>query len=293
MLRLISKKLPWSLKGKPWPLKGKLWIHQSTLQREKTAIEEDAEEKMKCLGKENVTIAVREPRIKIVRVYRWSPEGPKKKPHMQQYKVDLNQCGTMVLDILKQIKKEHDPTLSFRSSCREGICGSCSMNINGVNTLACITKTSEDLKKPLIIYPLPHTYVIRDLISDMGRFLDQYKEIDPYLKRPGEEKLLGKRQILQTENERAKLDGLYECILCGCCSFSCPPYWWHEENKYLGPAVLLQALRWLTDSRDLAHTERLNKLRDYFSVYRCHTIFNCTKTCPKIIRFFAFKSILL
>ncbi|CAK9796431.1 Succinate dehydrogenase [ubiquinone] iron-sulfur subunit, mitochondrial [Anthophora plagiata] len=219
------------------------------------------------------------PRLQTVRVYRWNPETPKVKPYMQQFSVDLNKCGTMVLDVLGLIKKEHDPTLSYRRSCREGICGSCSMNINGVNTLACITKLKES-SKPIVIYPLPHSYVIRDLVTDMEQFLKQYQNIDPFLKRPGEENFVGLRQILQSSKDRQKLNGLYECVLCGCCTYSCPPYWWLGD-KFLGPATLLQAYRWIIDSRDMGHKERLSKLRDFYSVYRCHTIFNCTKTCPK------------
>ncbi|XP_076183322.1 succinate dehydrogenase [ubiquinone] iron-sulfur subunit, mitochondrial isoform X2 [Ptiloglossa arizonensis] len=198
---------------------------------------------------------------------------------MQQFTVDLNKCGTMILDVLTLIKAEHDPTLSYRRSCREGICGCCSMNINGVNTLACITKVSHS-SKPIVIYPLPHSYVIRDLITDMEEFLKQYQRIQPFLKRPGEDNFVGLRQILQSQRDRNKLDGLYECILCGCCTFACPPYWWLGD-KFLGPATLLQAYRWIIDSRDMGHKERLSKLQDFYSVYRCHTIFNCTKTCPK------------
>ncbi|XP_012056878.1 PREDICTED: succinate dehydrogenase [ubiquinone] iron-sulfur subunit-like [Atta cephalotes] len=220
-----------------------------------------------------------EPRLQIVRVYRWNPEKPKVKPYMQQFSIDLNKCGTMVLNVLAFIKAQHDPTLSFRKSCREGVCGCCGMNINGVNTLACVTKVKES-PKPLVIYPLPHTYVIRDLIPDMEQFLRQFHKIDQYLKRPGEDDFLGMRQILQSPRDRKKLNGLYECIMCGCCTYSCPPYWWLGD-KYLGPAVLLQAYRWVMDSRDMAHEERLLKIRDFYSVYRCHTIFNCTKTCPK------------
>nr|XP_033334340.1 succinate dehydrogenase [ubiquinone] iron-sulfur subunit, mitochondrial-like isoform X1 [Megalopta genalis] len=219
------------------------------------------------------------PRLQTVRVYRWNPEKPNVKPYMQQFAVDLNKCGTMVLDMLALIKAQHDPTLSYRRSCREGICGCCSMNINGVNTLACLTKVPES-SKPIVIYPLPHCYVIRDLITDMEQFLKQYQTIQPYLKRPGEENFIGIRQILQSPRDRKKLNGAYECVLCACCSYSCPPYWWLGD-KFLGPATLLQAYRWIIDSRDMEHKERLSKLRDFYSVYRCHTIFNCTKTCPK------------
>ncbi|XP_043503090.1 succinate dehydrogenase [ubiquinone] iron-sulfur subunit, mitochondrial-like isoform X1 [Polistes fuscatus] len=223
----------------------------------------------------------KETKMQTFRIYRWNPEKPKVKPFMQQYNVDLNKSGTMVLDALHVIKGELDPTLSFRRSCREGICGCCSMNINGVNNLACLTKIKHS-PKPIIIYPLPHAYVIRDLIVDMTQFLKQVGSIDPFLKRPGEGNFLGSRQILQSPRDRDKLNGLYECILCGCCSYSCPPYWWLGD-KFLGPAALLQAYRWLIDSRDMAYKDRLNKLQDFYSVYRCHTIFNCTKTCPKAL----------
>ncbi|KAG6800410.1 succinate dehydrogenase [ubiquinone] iron-sulfur subunit-like [Apis mellifera caucasica] len=220
------------------------------------------------------------PRLQTIRVYRWNPEKPNVKPYMQQFSVDLNKCtGTMVLDVLALIKAEYDPTLSYRKSCREGICGCCAMNINGVNNLACITKALES-SKPIVIYPLPHSYVIRDLVTDLEQYLKQYKNIEPFLKRTGEDNYVGLRQILQSPRDRDKLNGLYECILCGCCTFACPPYWWLGD-KFLGPSTLLQAYRWIIDSRDMGHKERLTKLRDYYSVYRCHTIFNCTKTCPK------------
>ncbi|XP_012258967.2 succinate dehydrogenase [ubiquinone] iron-sulfur subunit-like [Athalia rosae] len=218
--------------------------------------------------------------MKIIRVYRWNPHEPKTKPYMQQFVVDMNKRGTMVLDALQVIKSEYDATLSFRRSCREGICGSCAMNINGVNTLACLTKLDMNSSKPVIIYPLPHMYVIRDLVPDMSHFLEQYKMIDPWLKRRGEDQFIGYRQTLQSQRDRAKLDGLHECVMCGCCTYACPPYWWLGD-KYLGPAVLMQAYRWIIDSRDFEHAERLAKLRDFYSVFRCHTIFNCTKTCPK------------
>lgn len=199
---------------------------------------------------------------------------------MQEYDVDLNACGPMVLDALIKIKNEMDPTLTFRRSCREGICGSCAMNIGGVNTLACISKIDTTAKSTKI-YPLPHMYVIKDLVPDMNNFYKQYKDIQPWLQRNDEDQLgSGEKQLLQSTDDRAKLDGLYECILCACCSTSCPSYWWNAD-KYLGPAVLMQAYRWMIDSRDQSTKERLDKLRDPFSVYRCHTIMNCTKTCPK------------
>jgi len=220
-------------------------------------------------------------RAKNFAVYRWNPEKPGDKPKMQEYTVDLNKCGPMVLDALIKIKNEIDPTLTFRRSCREGICGSCAMNIGGVNTLACISKI-EDNGKATKIYPLPHMYVIKDLVPDMNNFYQQYRSIQPWLQNEanasGDKK--GQLQNLQSVEDRSKLDGLYECILCACCSTSCPSYWWNGD-KYLGPAVLMQAYRWMIDSRDQATPERLDKLRDPFSVYRCHTIMNCTKTCPK------------
>jgi len=220
-----------------------------------------------------------EKRLKKFSVYRWDPEKAGDKPHMQTYEVDLNTCGPMILDALLKIKNEIDPTLTFRRSCREGICGSCSMNIGGVNTLACISKIDSNLGKATKIYPLPHMYVIKDLVPDMNNFYDQYQSIQPWLQREDGLKP-GDKQYLQSVDDRKKLDGLYECILCACCSTSCPSYWWNGD-KYLGPAVLMQAYRWIIDSRDEHSTDRLKRLRDPFSVYRCHTIMNCTKTCPK------------
>lgn len=221
-------------------------------------------------------------KVKEFQIYRWNPDKPQEKPFVQSYKVDLNACGPMVLDALIKIKNEIDPTLTFRRSCREGICGSCAMNIGGTNTLACISKIdNNNLDKPTKIYPLPHMYVVKDLIPDMNNFYNQYRSIQPWLQRNDEaveEK--GKAQYLQSVKDRAKLDGLYECILCACCSTSCPSYWWNGD-KYLGPAVLMQAYRWIIDSRDESTETRLNKLKDPFSVYRCHTIMNCTRTCPK------------
>jgi succinate dehydrogenase (ubiquinone) iron-sulfur subunit len=221
-------------------------------------------------------------RFKNFDIYRWNPETPEEKPKMQTYKVDLNACGPMVLDALIKIKNEIDPTLTFRRSCREGICGSCAMNIGGTNTLACISKIdAADLSKPVKIYPLPHMYVVKDLVPDMTNFYNQYRSIQPWLQRKNEKtEEKGNAQYLQSVDDRAKLDGLYECILCACCSTSCPSYWWNGE-KYLGPAVLMQAYRWIIDSRDESTAARLDSLRDPFSVYRCHTIMNCTRTCPK------------
>ena len=214
--------------------------------------------------------------IRRYRVYRWNPDDGNT-PQVDTYEVDMDTCGPMVLDALIKIKNEMDPTLTFRRSCREGVCGSCAMNIDGTNTLAC-TRASEDVKGDVKIYPLPHLPVIKDLVPDMTTFYAQYASIKPYLQSrttaaPGKERL-------QSPEDRRKLDGLYECILCACCSTSCPSYWWNGD-RYLGPAVLLQAHRWLVDSRDEATGERLDDLEDPFRLYRCHTIMNCTKTCPK------------
>lgn len=223
------------------------------------------------------TAAATSVNAKTFNIYRWNPEEPNKKPYTEKYDVDLQSCGPMVLDALIKIKNEIDPTLTFRRSCREGICGSCAMNINGTNTLACISKIEKN-SKPMSIYPLPHMYVIKDLVPDMNNFYQQYKSIQPWLKRDQDE--VNRKQNLQSIEDRKSLDGLYECILCACCTTSCPSYWWNGD-KYLGPATLMQAYRWIIDSRDEATAERLDKLRDPFSVYRCHTIMNCTRTCPK------------
>merc|ERR1719491_1457041 len=189
--------------------------------------------------------------------------------------------GKMVLDALIKIKNEQDPTLSFRRSCREGICGSCSMNVDGKNNLACLSRIDEDLTKVSKVYPLPHMYVVKDLVPDMSNFYAQYRSIEPFLKKKGvKESDMGKESYLQSVEDRAKLDGLYECILCACCSTSCPSYWWNSD-KYLGPAVLMQAYRWIEDSRDTSTDKRLANLDDAFKLYRCHTIMNCTKVCPK------------
>lgn len=220
-----------------------------------------------------------EARLKTFSIYRWNPDKPDDKPTMQEYKVDLNKCGPMVLDALIKIKNEIDPSLTFRRSCREGICGSCAMNIGGTNTLACISKIDNNTSKKSKIYPLPHMYIVKDLVPDMSNFYAQYKNIQPWLQRDDNKKV-GTQQYLQSVEDRKKLDGLYECILCACCSTSCPSYWWNGD-KYLGPAVLMQAYRWIIDSRDTKTADRLDKLRDPFSVYRCHTIMNCTRTCPK------------
>ncbi|EQD52809.1 succinate dehydrogenase iron-sulfur subunit [mine drainage metagenome] len=196
---------------------------------------------------------------------------------MDHYEIDLDHCGPMVLDALIKIKNEIDPTLTFRRSCREGVCGSCAMNIGGTNTLAC-TKALSDLGPKIAIYPLPHLPVVKDLVPDMSQFYAQYASIQPWLKT--NDPVEGDRERLQSPRDRARLDGLYECILCACCSTACPSYWWNSD-RYLGPAILLQAYRWLVDSRDTATGERLDQLQDPFRLYRCHTILNCTKTCPK------------
>ena len=212
---------------------------------------------------------------KTFRVYRWDPDDGGN-PRIDTYHIDLDACGPMVLDALIKIKNEIDSTLTFRRSCREGVCGSCSMNIDGTNTLAC-TKYISDVKDDVKVYPLPHMPVVKDLVPDLTQAYAQYSAIEPWLKAttPPPE-----RERLQTPEERAKLDGLWECILCFCCTTSCPSYWWNGD-RYLGPAVLLQAYRWIADSRDEFTGERLDALEDPFRLYRCHTIMNCTKTCPK------------
>ncbi len=215
-------------------------------------------------------------RTKNFKVYRWDPEG-EGNPRLDNYEVDLDKCGPMVLDAVIKIKNEMDSTLTFRRSCREGICGSCAMNIDGTNTLAC-TKAIEDIKGDAKIYPLPHMDVVKDLVPDLTNFYRQLESIKPWIRAndvPAENV-----ERLQSPADREKLDGLYECILCACCSTSCPSYWWNSD-KYLGPAILLQAYRWLADSRDDATQERLDELEDPFKLYRCHTIMNCAKACPK------------
>ena len=209
------------------------------------------------------------------KIYRWNPDDAKN-PRVDTYEIDMADCAPMVLDALIKIKNEVDPTVTFRRSCREGVCGSCAMNIDGTNTLAC-TKAVEDVSGDVSIYPLPHLPVIKDLVPDLTNFYAQYASIEPWLKT---ETADPNRERLQSPEDRAKLDGLYECILCACCSTSCPSYWWNGD-RYLGPAILLQAYRWLIDSRDEHTGERLDALEDPFRLYRCHTIMNCAKTCPK------------
>ena len=214
-------------------------------------------------------------RLREYRIYRWDPDGGTN-PHVDTYFVDLDDCGPMILDGLIWIKSKVDPTLTFRRSCREGICGSCSMNIDGVNTLACI-KGMDEIDGPIRIYPLPHMPVVKDLVPDLTTIYAQHASIEPWLKTVTPEP---EKEWLQSPEDREKLDGLYECILCFCCQTSCPSYWWNGD-RYFGPAVLLQAYRWLIDSRDEATGERLDRLEDPFRLYRCHTIMNCAKACPK------------
>lgn len=213
---------------------------------------------------------------KVFRIYRWEPDSGNN-PRMDTFEIDLDKCGSMVLDAIIYIKNELDTTLTFRRSCREGICGSCAMNIGGTNTLAC-TKAIEDLDGDINIYPLPHMSVIKDLVPDMTNFYAQYSSIKPWMQTQSPPP--PDRERLQSKEEREQLDGLYECILCACCSTSCPSYWWNSD-RYLGPATLLQAYRWIADSRDENTGERLDELEDPFRLYRCHTIMNCTNTCPK------------
>ncbi len=194
------------------------------------------------------------------------------KTHMQKYSFPKSDCGPMVLDALILIKNEIDPTLAFRRSCREGICGSCAMNINGKNCLACLTP----ITNKNTLYPLPHMKVLKDLIPDMNQFYKQYKEIKPWLHTSH----TTLTEHIQSPKERKKLDGMYECILCACCSTSCPSYWWNSE-EYLGPAVLMQLYRWIEDSRDEATQERMSFANDAMKLYKCKTIMNCTNTCPK------------
>lgn len=215
-------------------------------------------------------------RTKTFKVYRWSPDDAEN-PRTDEYTIDLDKCGPMVLDAIIHIKNNVDSTLTFRRSCREGICGSCAMNIDGTNTLACL-KPIDEIKGDAKIYPLPHMDVVKDLVPDLTHAYAQYASVEPWLK--SETLPPPDQERLQTPEERAKLDGLYECILCFCCTTSCPSYWWNSD-RYLGPATLLQAYRWIADSRDDGTGERLDNLEDPFRLYRCHTIMNCTNTCPK------------
>ncbi|HUG72215.1 MAG TPA: succinate dehydrogenase iron-sulfur subunit [Steroidobacteraceae bacterium] len=210
------------------------------------------------------------------RVYRYDPDGGAN-PRIDTYEIDLAACGPMVLDALIKIKNEIDPTLSFRRSCREGICGSCAMNIDGVNTLAC-TKACGEVKGEVRIYPLPHMPVVKDLVPDLTQFYAQYAAVKPWL--TAHSPAPTDRERHQSKEDQEKIDRPSACILCACCSTSCPSYWWNSD-RYLGPAALLSAYRWIIDSRDDATGERLDELEDPFRLYRCHTIMNCTEACPK------------
>jgi succinate dehydrogenase / fumarate reductase iron-sulfur subunit len=214
--------------------------------------------------------------VKTFKIYRWDPDSDAT-PRLDTFEIDLDKCGPMVLDALTKIKNEIDTTLTYRRSCREGICGSCSMNIDGLNTLACL-KPIDDVKGDVRIYPLPHMPVVKDLVPDLTQIYAQLRSIEPWLKSETPPPPDSERR--QSKGERAKLDGLWECILCFCCSTACPSYWWNGD-RYLGPAVLIQAYRWIADSRDEATGERLDYLEDPFRLYRCHTIMNCARTCPK------------
>lgn len=216
-------------------------------------------------------------RIKRFKVYRYDPESGEN-PRYDIFELDLDQTGPMVLDALIKMKNEVDSTLTFRRSCREGICGSCSMNINGENHLACTTAIEDCGSGGIAIRPLPHMEVIKDLVPDFTHFYAQYASIRPWLQTVSPTP--SSKERLQSPEQREKLDGLYECILCACCSTSCPSYWWNSD-KFLGPAILLQAYRWLADSRDEMTGERLDDLEDPFRLYRCHTIMNCANACPK------------
>ncbi len=213
--------------------------------------------------------------LKEIKIYRYNPDD-NENPRIDTFFIDLDKCGPMMLDALIKIKSEIDPTLTFRRSCREGICGSCSMNIGGVNTLACL-KGMNEFNGTISVYPLPHLPVIKDLVPDLNNFYKQHASIKPWLETNTEEP---EGEWLQSEEERKFLDGLYECVMCACCSTSCPSYWWNGD-KYLGPAALLHAYRWIIDSRDQEREGRLKELDDSFKLYRCHTIMNCAKACPK------------
>ena len=210
-------------------------------------------------------------------IYRYNPDVDAK-PYMKDYEITYpSNSDPMLLTLLERLKAEQDPTISFRRSCREGVCGSDGMNINGTNGLACVTHISELNSDNIVIRPLPGFPVVRDLVVDMSQFYQQYERIEPYLQNDG---VAPARERLQSPEERAQLDGLYECILCACCTSSCPSFWWNPE-KFVGPAGLLQARRFLADSRDTATDHRLSKLQDPFSVFRCRTIMNCVTVCPK------------
>ncbi|MDX1454185.1 MAG: succinate dehydrogenase iron-sulfur subunit [Gammaproteobacteria bacterium] len=214
--------------------------------------------------------------VKTFKVYRYDPDSGEN-PRVDSYDVDMDNCGPMVLDAIIKIKNEIDPTLSFRRSCREGICGSCAMNIDGENTLAC-TKDIADVKGEVKIYPLPHLPVVKDLVGDLSNFYAQYAAVEPWMKT--DTPAPPDRERLQSKEDQEMINTPSACIMCACCSTSCPSYWWNGD-RYLGPAALLQAYRWIVDSRDEATGERLDQLEDPFKLYRCHTIMNCTNACPK------------
>ena len=214
-------------------------------------------------------------RVRKFKIYRWDPEDTSN-PRLDTYYVDTDDCGPMVLDALIWIKNKVDPTLTFRRSCREGICGSCAMNIDGTNTLAC-TKDMAEIGDEVKVYPLPHMDVVKDSVPDLTHFYAQHASTEPWLRT---ESAAPEKEWKQSPEERLELDGLYECILCACCTTSCPMYWWQGE-RYLGPASLMQATRWIKDSRDEATGERLDQIEDAFKLYRCRTILNCSKACPK------------
>ena len=213
--------------------------------------------------------------IRKVNIYRWDPSTGEN-PRIDTYEVDMDNCPSKVLDLLNKIKNEIDPTIAYRRSCAHGVCGSCAMNMDGKNGLAC-TKPHSEIKGDINIYPLPHMKVLKDLVVDLKKAFEQFKSIKPWLNKKSPN---NKRENLQSVEDRDKLDGKWECVMCFSCSTSCPSYWWNED-KYLGPAVLLQANRWIQDSRDEEKKERLNELDDSFKLYRCHSIMNCTNSCPK------------
>jgi succinate dehydrogenase / fumarate reductase iron-sulfur subunit len=214
-------------------------------------------------------------RVKRFEIYRYDPDSMGA-PQLDVYDVDLDTCGPMVLDALIKIKNEIDPTLTFRRSCREGVCGSCAMNIDGTNWLAC-TRFISETSDVASVYPLNNLPVVKDLVPDLTHLYAQYASIEPWLQATTP---MPATERLQSREDRAQLDGYYECILCFSCTSGCPSHWWNG-NRFLGPAVLLQAWRWLIDSRDEATGKRLDELEDPFRLYRCHTILNCTRTCPK------------
>jgi len=215
-------------------------------------------------------------RVRQFRIYRWNPDS-NESPRIDTYDIDLDRCGTMVLDALIKIKNEVDPTLTFRRSCREGICGSCAMNIDGVNALAC-TRPIASISGAVSVFPLPHLPVVKDLVPDLTQFYAQYASVRPWLQTRDPAPATAERR--QSPGDQELIDRPSACILCACCSSSCPSYWWNSE-RYLGPAALLASYRWIIDTRDQAQAERLDFLDDAFRLYRCHTILNCVEACPK------------